>query len=188
MSLDRRLNAYRPDLAEMRLKGQVEAARFVEGEDAVVTAPVADLLAAPRADAGLDTQFLLGDRIKVFDRAGGFAWVRAERDGYVGYVRDEEVSQATAEPTHMVVAPRSFVYAAADLKSPRRHVFSMGSAVAVTGHAETRGTQYAELAAGGFMIAAHLRPSDVHAPDFVTVAETLLETPYLWGGASAFGA
>ena len=37
---DRRLNAFRPDLAEVGLKGRVEAERFVEGESARVVEPV----------------------------------------------------------------------------------------------------------------------------------------------------
>ena len=36
--LDRRLNAYRTDLAEKRLEGRVEALRFVEGKPARVIA------------------------------------------------------------------------------------------------------------------------------------------------------
>jgi cell wall-associated NlpC family hydrolase len=59
--------------------------------------------------------------------------------------------------------------------------------VTVTGTAETRGTRYALLSTGEAMIAGHLRPLGDHAPDFVSVAETFLETPYLWGGSSAFG-
>ena len=35
--LDRRLNAIRPDLAEARLRGRVEAARFAEGRPARIT-------------------------------------------------------------------------------------------------------------------------------------------------------
>ena len=44
-SLDRRLNAFRPDLADLRLKGQVDASRFSAGESARVTTPVLDGLA-----------------------------------------------------------------------------------------------------------------------------------------------
>ena len=46
MTLDRRLNAFRPDLAEVSLKGKVEAERFVEGiriEAATMTARLPSL-------------------------------------------------------------------------------------------------------------------------------------------------
>ena len=37
------------------------------------------------------------------------------------------------------------------------------------------------------MIAKHLAPAGKFAADYVEVAETLLHTPYLWGGVSGFG-
>src|SRR5262249_23754052 len=43
------------------------------------------------------------------------------------------------------------------------------------------------LASGEAIIEKHLAPLAWRANDFVAVAETLLETPYLWAGASGFG-
>ena len=60
MPLDPRTNPYRPDLAAVHLRGQVEAARFVEGTDYAVIEPLADVRRAPSHDAALDTQALLG--------------------------------------------------------------------------------------------------------------------------------
>ena len=60
---DRRLHAFRPDLADSRLEGEVEAARFVAGRPARIAVPVADLRREPRPDAGMDTQFLFGDDV-----------------------------------------------------------------------------------------------------------------------------
>jgi len=57
----------------------------------------------------------------------------------------------------------------------------------VTGNEETRGTHYAELENGRFVIAKHLRSIDAHSSDFVAVASTLIHTPYLWGGNTGFG-
>jgi len=187
MTLDRRLAAFRPDLADAALRGQVAAARYVEGVPARIAAPVADLLSAPDADAGMDTQLLLGDPVHVFERKDGWAWIQAARDSYVGYVSETALAVRGPEPTHVVSVPRSFVYRSDDLKSPRRAALSLGSGVNVSGMSERRGTRYAALAGGGHMIAAHLRPVGGAADDFVAVAGTLEHTPYLWGGASAFG-
>jgi cell wall-associated NlpC family hydrolase len=63
----------------------------------------------------------------------------------------------------------------------------MGSTLAVTGTAETRGTLYALLPSGEAVIAKHVRPLDEHAGDYVAIAEDFLGTPYLWGGVSGFG-
>jgi cell wall-associated NlpC family hydrolase len=184
---DKRLHAFRPDLADARLAGQVTADRFVEGRPARVVAPVADMLAEPRPDSGMNTQLLRGDDVMVFDEAEGWAWVQARRDGYVGYISGDALRVETGAATHLVCAPRSFLYPAPDLKTPRLAQLSLGSCVVVREFVETRGTRYALLSTGEAMIAAHLRPVADNADDFVSVAETLLMTPYLWGGASAFG-
>ena len=185
--LDRRLNAFRANLADIRLEGQVEAERYVAGEDSEISAPVADLKSQPRGDASVDHQLLLGDRVRVFERADGWAWVQAERDGYVGYVDDAQLGPPGPAQTHLVMVPRTFVYPVDDLKSAPALALSMGCAVRVSGQTGRRGAVYAALADGGAVIADHLQPLGEPCGDYVTVAETLERTPYLWGGTSGFG-
>jgi len=184
---DSRLHAFRSDLADARLQGEVSAERFVAGRPARISASVADVRKAPRPDAGLNTQLLYGDEVVVFDEAEGFAWLQAERDGYVGYVSSGDLAAPGAEPTHVVTALRSFTYPGPDMKFPRSGQLSIGSQVAVTGFAETRGTRYGLLPSGEAIVLQHLAPLGTTTDDFVAVAERLIDTPYLWGGSSAFG-
>ena len=186
--LDTRLHAARADLADIRLKGRVEAERYVSGEPGQICVPLVDLRPVPDRAHGIDTQLLLGEPITVFDRANGFAWVQSGLDGYVGYLPEETISADVPPPTHVIAVPRSFVYSGADLRLPRRHVLSLGSRFTVTSEAETRGTRYLLLSDGAAVIAAHCRPiREVVDRDYVAIAARLLETPYLWGGRSAFG-
>lgn len=185
--LDRRLHAFRPDLADIALQGQVEADRFVPSEPALITRPVVALRQKPDASIGIDTELLIGEEVGVFESRDGWAWVQALDDGYVGYLPEEALGPLVA-PTHIVTAPRTFVYSGADLRFPTRMALSMGSRLTVVGEAETRGTRYLMLSDGGALVASHLRPiADPPAPDYVAVAALLLETPYLWGGKSGFG-
>jgi len=185
--LDRRLNAYRPDLADERLTGRVEAARFTAGTAMQVSASVVDLRAEPRMDSGPQTQMIFGDHLRVFEEMDGWSWVQAERDGYTGYVSSAALEQPAGTETHLVIVPRTFVYPGSDLRFPHTKALSLGSRVRIVGAGETRGTKYALLESGEALIASHLAPIGDHAADYVAVAETLLHTPYLWGGTSGFG-
>lgn len=187
-SLDRRLNVFRPDLADINLRDQVKATDYVSPVRKRIITPVADLRRDPSLESGPQSQVLYGDEMHVFEQQNGWSWVQAIRDNYVGYVLDSELGETgSSSPTHHVCVPRSFIYPAADLRLRHCTALSLGSAVTVTGHAVTRGTNYAVLANGQAMIAAHLRPVTQHSNDYVTTAETLLHTPYLWGGTSGFG-
>ncbi|MEL6435732.1 MAG: NlpC/P60 family protein [Pseudomonadota bacterium] len=186
--LDRRLHAYRPDLADDRLRGQVEAASFVVAHTAHVVLPVCDVRSRPSREAGVTTQFLRNAQVAVFENRGGWAWVQAQADGYVGYVPSAAIAVGAPQPaTHRVSAARTFVYSEPDLKTPATTALSMGTHLAVTDTVEARGTQYGVLADGGYVVASHLRRVTDHADDYVSVAEALIHTPYLWGGSSAFG-
>ncbi|KGF70156.1 peptidase P60 [Hoeflea sp. BAL378] len=187
-TLDRRSHAYRPDLADLRLKDRVTAAAYAEGAAAHVAVPVADIRPRPDPECGIDTQALYGEALTVFDTAEGWAWVQLQADGYVGYVPQDAIREGASGATHVVAVPRTILYPGADLRFPHRAALSMGSRVRVTGAAETRGTPYALLDDGAAMIAAHLRPIGENAPeDAVAVAARFLHTPYLWGGRSGFG-
>lgn len=186
--LDRRLNAFRPDLAEKSLEGQVEALRFIDGRPGRVTAPVTAMRPRPDTASGIDTELLHGEPVSVLDRADGWAWVKSGIDNYVGYVEEAALGAPGASPTHWVTAPRTFVYRDADMKLPAIRALSMGSRLAVTGKAETRGTGYLLLEGGGAVIAKHV--AEVGRPvgdDYVAVASRFLQSPYLWGGRSGFG-
>lgn len=185
--LDRRLHAYREDLADIALQEKVEAAEFVEGRPFVVRSPLVDLKPRPSRGAGTDTQLLMGDLVRVFEQRDGWAWLQAEHDGYVGYAPTSAIGFRAATATHHVITPRTFLYREADLKTPPVATISMGAALAVAGSRETRNTLYAELAGGRFVVASHVAPLEEVELDWVGTAAKFLNTPYLWGGMSGEG-
>ncbi|MBB3315551.1 cell wall-associated NlpC family hydrolase [Rhizobium sp. BK181] len=186
--LDRRLHAYRPDLAEAGLEGRVEALRFVAGTPARIAVPVIGLRPAPDIAKGIDTELLFGEDVTVFDRADGWCWVKAASDGYVGYLPETALSDRFAEPTHVVTVQRTFLYLEAELRKPYKSILSMGSRVRIVGETETRGNRYAMLEDGTAIFAKHVQPIGAgDGGDYVDVATRFLETPYLWGGRSGLG-
>ena len=88
--LDPRRAAFRPDLADSRLQGQVPAERFEKGRLAMVGVAIAPMFASPPSQNGGGSRtatLLRGEMVRVFDEdAHGCAWAQAGRDGYVGYL------------------------------------------------------------------------------------------------------
>lgn len=184
MTLDPRLNAYRPDLADLRLQGQVEAERFVAGSPARVIRGCTALRREPGPEAALDTELVFGERVLVFEtRAAGWAWVQNLADGYVGYLEAASLTAGEAAPTHQVAALRTFRFSAPDIKSPPLDQLTLGSALIATDEHD----RFLELADGGFVYAPHAEPHGVVHRDWVATAERFLQVPYLWGGRTALG-
>lgn len=183
MTLDPRRNAYRADLADAELRGEVEAARFVSGEDGQIIVSAAPLHRLPDESGGIDTQALYGEQLRIFERNGNWAWVQLSDDGYVGYMPLSCVGVRNISASHHVRALRTFIYPEASMKLPTGRYLGMGCRVQVTG----QNGDFFEIAGGGFIYTRHLSAQNEAEPDFVAVAERFLETPYLWGGKSSLG-
>jgi cell wall-associated NlpC family hydrolase len=189
-TLEPRLHAFRSDLADAKLRGKVEAKRFVEAVSRRVIASSAPLKRIPRPDFSLDSEVLRGEIFRVFEETPeGWSWGQLETDGYVGYVPTEALGSLVPEPSHRVVALRTFVYPEPDFKLPAFGSLSIGSRIALAGETETRGKLYHHLSGGaGAVVASHVAPLDSPADtDFVAVVERFLEIPYLWGGRTSLG-
>ncbi|WP_309665667.1 NlpC/P60 family protein [Tabrizicola sp.] len=176
--MDRRVTPFSGRVAHVSLRGVVDAP-LTEGEVAFVLEPVVDLLALP--GGARDRQLLLGDAVTVIDRDAGHAFVQAAKDGYCGWVADAAVGVGMA-PSHWVASPATHVYPEPRVQARERLALSLGARLAVVGvngaWAETE---------WGFVPASHLRAIGDWASDAVSVAESLLGTPYLWGGNSRAG-
>ena len=176
--MDRRLTPFSGRVAHVSMEGQV-LAPLTEGEAAQVVVPVADLRAAP--GGARDRQLLMGDAVTVIDRDQGHAFVMAARDGYCGWMAEGDLGKGPA-PTHWVAAPGTHLYTDPKVQAPETAGLSLGSRLAVIGSwGAWANTPH------GYVPMCHLRPLGDWAADPVTVAESLLGTPYLWGGNSRFG-
>ena len=200
-ALDRRLHAFRTDLADIRLKGVVSAARFAEAQPAMVACDVLPMHRAPDPDSMRENEAIFGEAVDVFDmtartshgddsgdnigdHASDWAWVQLRRDGYVGYVKAEGVSRGVStEPlTHQVRVPTTFSYRSADIKSPVQGRLHLNARVAVQSEADG----FCRTPSG-FVFARHLRTISHFADDYVAVALELTGAPYLWGGCTPAG-
>jgi NlpC/P60 family/Bacterial dipeptidyl-peptidase Sh3 domain len=146
---------------------------------AQVIEPVVDLMCEPGGPR--DRQVLFGESVEIQGTADGWSRIKADKDGYAGYVRSPSLGVEHA-PTHWISAPSSHIYSAPDLKSPDLMALSFGSRVTMVSQAG----KYVETHAG-FIPRSHLIPIGTHMSNPFEVAALFLGTPYLWGGNSRFG-
>lgn len=177
--MDRRLTPATPRIAHSSLKGRVEVPVYTDGTPMRVALPVADLLRAPKG--ARERQLLLGEGFTVIDRNEGHAFGFAAKDGYCGWLADAALSRGPV-PTHWVASPGTHLYPKPKVQAAEICALSLGAEIAITAQHGT----WAETTQG-FVPACHILPLGQHLTDPVAVAESLLNTPYLWGGNSRAG-
>lgn len=178
--LDRRLHAFREDLADARLRGKVAADRFVEGRPATLALGAAGLRREP--GGRFDSQVLFGEPLLVFEEKDGWAWVQSQADGYVGYLEMTVLAPPDAIATHRVAVRSTLLFPEPDIKAPIRELLTLTTPLVVTGEEK----RFA-VTPHGYVRADHLAPLSETRPDYVETALDFLHTPYLWGGKSVTG-
>jgi hypothetical protein len=182
-ALDPRRHAFREDLADARLEGQVTAERFVEGRTGQVRVAIAPVFGTRDAGTALTTQLLFGEMVRVFEEKDGWAWLQGDADGYVGYVPAAAIGREINTPTHRIASLSTPALGRPEIKSPPLVDLPMGGRLTLV--REENG--FAVLAIGAFVPKQHLVVADARAVDFVAVAEQFLGAPYLWGGRTRAG-
>lgn len=183
---DARINAYRPDLADITLKNTVKADGYVEPVIRQCIRGLLPLLEAPDPQARQVSQIRYGEFLDVFEeRKDGFAWVQNRADRYVGYIPSQNaLSEEIAALSYRMRELETFVYPEPDLKSPPMDVLTLGSYVRLDGTEK----EFSKLASGGYIFSKHVMPSsELETTDYVFTAGRLLNVPYLWGGRTPKG-
>jgi len=180
---DTRLLLARPDLADAFLEGLSAAGRYAWPRTFQVGVPVASVRAAPSAQSEQIDQVLFGEAFDVLDSGDGFAWGQARRDGYVGHVKIEALTEDVLTPTHRVSALRAFAFAQPAVRAAARGPFSHNALMTVT---EENGS-YALAIGAGWVPKVHLSPIGLMEAEPATVVERFVGAPYLWGGRDSLG-
>ncbi len=181
--LDNRLHAYRPDLADVKLRGRTDAKKFVEGVTMEVVVPVAAIHREASSTSMQSTQALFGEKLTAFEITDSWIWCQLERDSYVGYIAKSSVSNDLTKPTHRVSVPSTFLYPVPDIKSQTPVNLPMNARLQILASEE----KFSRLSNGNYVFAKHVRPLEEFESDFVNVAEKFLDVPYYWGGKTAQG-
>ncbi|NBR02481.1 MAG: hypothetical protein EBT94_05060 [Alphaproteobacteria bacterium] len=157
------------------------------GTSIMVCVPSLPIRRDPSDKAPLDTEALYGETVEIIEQAGSHARVRLETDSYEGWIRCDGTLRTCIPPTHRIAAASVHALTAPDVKSPAIWRLSMGALVSVS----DTGVDWSSinLPDGGtaYVPSRAAIPVNIPESDFVSVAERLIGTPYLWGGRSAAG-
>ena len=180
---DARVTLARPDLADLDLQGLVAAERYAAPTLRQVAVPTAALRKAAHPMAEQWDQLLFGELFNVLEVKDGFAWGQAARDGYVGFVAEDDLAARGAPATHQVAVPRTYAFAEPDIKARPVGLYSLNALTAI----EAVEGRFARGEGTGWFVAAHLAPVGVALAEPVAVAEGYLGAPYQWGGRESLG-
>ncbi|MEG9883311.1 MAG: NlpC/P60 family protein [Hyphomicrobiales bacterium] len=154
-----------------------------EGLLCQVVSPALAIRCAPKDDAALLTEALMGEYVRVLEEKDGWARLQTDRDGYAGYGLADELATPAQPVTHWVRVPQTFLYPRPDIKSQPAQAITLNAQLQITDSAGSFG----RLSGGRFVFARHIGLIGEPASDYVAVAETLLHAPYLWGGKRPSG-
>lgn len=181
--LDKRLNVYRSDLADIALKQNIKADKYVSAKKYQVATGLSPLYNAPDQSLPLASQLLYGEYFKVFEIKDGWAWGQSDHDGYVGYCLLNTLTPDLHKNTHHVSALSTHLYSEPNFKSKPVDCLHMMSNVSAIDERQTKG--FIPLADGNWVYATHIAKDYGSNP--VSEALKFLYTPYLWGGKSNNG-
>ncbi|MDG1437438.1 MAG: C40 family peptidase [Emcibacteraceae bacterium] len=183
IDLDKRLYAYRDDIANIQLKEKVTAIAYSEGDKYQVAIGIANLFSEPNYEKPMISQLLFGEYFKVFDICDGWGWGQSMKDGYVGYVNIGNLTPDLHSVTHHVSTLCTHIYPEPNLKTLPIDQLYMMAEVAVLEEKQTEG--FVPLEDGNWIYATHIAKD--FGKDPVSEALKFLYTPYLWGGKTNAG-
>lgn len=196
LQLDRRVTAF--DLtrrvADRRFQGQLSGRwTWLEAEPFVAARGRVVLHAEPDDSSVQVTEALLGEGVELLEeRPGGWAWVRTAHDGYLGYAQRSELTEPVDQPTALVTALRGHLFSRPHISGEVLDVVGYGMHLGLLDAPplEANGREWWRTTYRGrdaYVHAAVVAPIEGSRIKNLDWIQRFLETPYLWGGRSAWG-
>lgn len=142
----------------------------------------------PTETSPLETECLFGEKVEILDETLDWVYCKLNTDSYHGWVKKECLGK-TENPTHRVIANRSFVYEDKNPKSNYLLYLPLGSQLVIDNIQSewAKISLYNNKTQVGYVPSNHIVSLDHKVKDWVAIAELSLGTPYKWGGRDTIG-
>lgn len=155
-----------------------------------VSKPSSFLRSGPRTSSSAHTEILCGTLFHIHRKGRGWVWGQAECQlpganlpGYIGWLRRSDLVKNTAPSTHKVSVLSAPVFSKANIKSRCDVHLPLNSTICAIPADEFLSWE------NKFLHKNHL--AELSAPaktaDWVSIAESMIGRPYVWGGVSSQG-
>ena len=153
-----------------------------------IITPSAAMMAQPDALSGRETDALYGEAVTLIKQQDDWVEVVLETDGYQAWVETSSLGQLPPA-THHIIAPRALLTVTPDIKSPAVGYLPLGALISAEDGHNDQDTLAVTGQDGikGYIPQHHALPLGEYCPDYVTVAEGMIGTPYRWGGRDSIG-
>jgi uncharacterized protein YgiM (DUF1202 family) len=143
----------------------------------------------PKRNSQLISECLFGEHVKILKKDNNWCYIQLLTDNYNGWTELSNLSEAQNN-NYRVIAIRTNVYTKPNIKSNISFYLSLGSMLNVTlmdGLWATISYKINNKKFIGFVPVKDIIKKKDKVLDWVKIAESLIHTPYKWGGRDTLG-
>jgi len=153
-----------------------------------VIKPSTKLFSIKNKNFYLETECLFGESFEIEKIENDYCYGKLLTDDYLGWVNFKHLGDVP-EASHRVLSIRTIIHEKDNIKSIPISYLPLGSQT----HIISESTDWFEIflnqnkISSGFVPKNHLNHISEEILDWVSIAETLINTPYKWGGRDSLG-
>ena len=140
----------------------------------------------PDLKSELISECLYGETVQLIKNKGEWAFSKLLTDSYHGWIKLKDIN-VLPKYSHLVIVPRTIVTSLPKVRSSFKFYLPLGSRIKVKREIGFFSEIVSHDNYPAFLPSSHLINIETKVKDWVSIAESLLHTPYKWGGRDTIG-